>query len=143
MAQPRIDIDENPDLALRNEILKPLRDFNESRVGAIKPEMVAIALRDSESSEITGGLWGICAAGWLYVDLLVVPEEFRGQGLGTELLRKAEDIAKKRGCTGIWMHTATFQAPGFYEKLGFRAFGNVPDYPPGHTTIYYMKRLDS
>jgi hypothetical protein len=62
MAQPRIDIDENPDLALRNEILKPLRDFNESRVGAIKPEMVAIALRDSESSEITGGLWGICAA---------------------------------------------------------------------------------
>jgi ribosomal protein S18 acetylase RimI-like enzyme len=77
------------------------------------------------------------------VDLLVVPEEFRGQGLGTELLRKAEDIAKKRGCTGIWLHTATFQAPGFYEKLGFQAFGNVPDYPPGHTTIYYMKRLDS
>jgi GNAT superfamily N-acetyltransferase len=75
------------------------------------------------------------------VDLLVVPESLRGQGLGSELLRKAEDIARKRRCTGVWLHTGTFQAPVFYEKRGYQAFGTLPDYPPGHATIYFMKRL--
>ena len=143
MNQPRIDIDENPDPGLRDAILQPLKAFNESHIGPVKPELLAIALRDPESGEVVGGLWGASVVGWLYVDLLVVPEGFRGQGLGTELLRKAEEIARKRGCIGMWLHTGTFQAPGFYEKRGFKAFGKVPDYPLGHATIYYLKRLDA
>jgi GNAT superfamily N-acetyltransferase len=140
MAQPWIDIDESPDPALRDAILKPLRAFNEGHVGAIKPENLAIVLRDDDGM-VTGGLWGVSVAGWLYVDLLVVPEDFRKQGLGSTLLAHAEAIARKRGCTGLWLHTGTFQAPGFYEKQGFTAFGTIPDYPPGHATIYYLKRL--
>lgn len=139
----RIDIDESPDPALRDAILEPLRAFNESKIGAIRAEPLAIALRDPQSGVITGGLWGTSVAGWLYVDLLVVPEGFRSQGLGTELLQKAEEIARKRGCTGLWLHSGTFQAPGFYEKQGFTPFGTVPDYPPGHDTIYFLKRLDA
>ena len=142
MAAPRIDIDESPDPTLRDDILRPLRAFNESRIGPIKVELLAITLRDPESGAIMGGLWGSSGADWLYVDLLVIPETFRGQGLGTELLRQAQEIARKRGCIGVWLHTGSFQAPGFYEKLGFTAFGTVPDYPPGHATIYYSKRLD-
>lgn len=142
MAAPEIVVDETPDPSLRDEILKPLRAYNESRVGPIAAEKLAITLRDTNGA-ITGGLWGNSAAGWLFVDLLVVPEDFRGQGLGAEMLRQAEDIARKRGCTGLWLHTGTFQAPGFYEKCGFTAFGSISDYPPGHETIYYMKRLDA
>jgi GNAT superfamily N-acetyltransferase len=142
-ASLRIDIDESPDPALRDAILKPLRAFNESRVGPIVVEPLAITLRDPQSGTVTGGLWGTSVAGWLYVDLLVVPEEFRGRGLGTELLRQAEDIARKRGCIALWLNTGTFQAPGFYEKQGFTAFGTVPDYPPGYDTIFFLKRLDS
>lgn len=143
MTQPRIDVDENPDPGLRDAILPPLRAFNESHIGPIKPELLAIALRDPETGEVVGGLWGSSVVGWLYVDLLVIPEGFRGQGLGSELLRQAEAIARKRGCIGMWLHTATFQAPGFYEKLGFEAFGTIPDYPLGYGTIYYSKRLDT
>jgi len=142
MATPRIDIDEAPDPALREAILKPLRAYNESRAGAFNPELLAITLRDPENNEITGGLWGTSVRGWLYVDLLVVPEEFRGQGIGTELLRQAGDIARKRGCIGLFLSSGSFQAPGFYEKLGFTAFGRIADYPLGHTTTYYQKRLD-
>ena len=142
MTTSKITVDENPAADLRDQILKPLRAFNESRVGPIKAEGLAIVLRD-DSGEITGGLWGTSAAGWLFVDLLVVPEALRGQGLGTQMLKQAEDIARKRNCTGLWLHTGTFQAPGFYEKRGFTAFGAIPDYPPGHNTIYYMKRLNA
>jgi len=140
---PAIEVDESPDPGLRDAIVQPLRAFNESRIGPVKPELLAIVLRDPEGGTVTGGLWGASVVGWLYVDLLVVPEGFRGQGLGSELLRKAETIARKRGCIGIWLHTATFQAPAFYEKRGFQAFGTVPDYPPGHATIFYLKRLDA
>lgn len=138
---PGIKIDENPDPALRDQILKPLRAFNDGQIGPVKVQPLAIVLRD-DSGSVTGGLWGQSAAGWMFVDLLVVPESFRGQGLGSDLLRKAEDIARKRNCTGVWLHTGTFQAPGFYEKQGYQRFGALPDYPRGHTTIYYMKRLD-
>ena len=143
MATPHIDVDENPDPGIRDAILRPLRAFNESRAGVFKPELLAITLRDPESGAITGGLWGSSGAGWLYVDLLVVPEDFRGQGIGTELLRQAADIARKRGCMGLFLSTGSFQAPRFYEKLGFTAFGTLPDYPPGHATTYYMKRLET
>ena len=143
MPEPRIEIHESPDPALREAILKPLRDFNESHVGPVDVEPLAITLRDPDSGAITGGLWGTSVARWLYVDLLVVPEEFRGRGIGTELLRKAEEIARKRDCIALWLNTGTFQAPGFYEKRGFKAFGRVPDYPPGHDTIFFLKRLDS
>jgi GNAT superfamily N-acetyltransferase len=140
---PAIEVDESPDPGLRDAIVQPLRAFNESRIGPVKPELLAIVLRDPEGGAVTGGLWGASVVGWLYVDLLVVPEGFRGQGLGSELLRKAETIARKRGCIGMWLHTGSFQAPAFYEKRGFQAFGTVPDYPPGHATIFYLKRLDA
>jgi GNAT superfamily N-acetyltransferase len=141
--KPIIEVDESPDPGLRDAIVQPLRAFNESRIGPVKPEPLAIVLRDPEGGTVTGGLWGASVVGWLYVDLLVVPEGFRGQGLGSELLRKAEIIARKRGCIGMWLHTGSFQAPAFYEKRGFQAFGTVPDYPPGHATIFYLKRLDA
>jgi len=140
---PAIEVDESPDPGLRDAIVQPLRAFNESRIGPVKPELLAIVLRDPEGGTVTGGLWGASVVGWLYVDLLVVPEGFRGQGLGSELLRKAETIARKRGCIGMWLHTGSFQAPAFYEKRGFQAFRTVPDYPPGHATIFYLKRLDA
>src|SRR3954467_12019628 len=54
---PRIDVDESPDPALRDAILKPLRAFNESQVGPVKAEHLAIALRGPDNA-ITGGLWG-------------------------------------------------------------------------------------
>jgi GNAT superfamily N-acetyltransferase len=142
LAAPNIEVDENPDPGLRDQIAQPLRAFNESRIGPIRPEPLAITLRDPQSGAVTGGLWGSSVVGWLYVDLLVVPEGFRGQGLGSALLQKAENIARKRGCIGLWLHTGSFQAPGFYEKLGFSAFGTVADYPPGHASIFYLKRLD-
>ena len=136
----RIAVDEKPDASLRDEILKPLRAYNESHVGPIKAEQLAITLRDS-SDAVTGGLWGVSVAGWMFVDLLVVPEEFRGQGLGSDVLARAEAIARNRGCIGIWLHTGTFQAPAFYEKQGYTSFGTIPDYPLGHDTVYFMKRL--
>ena len=142
MTLPRVTVEDNPDPGLRAEILKPLRAFNESQVGPLTAQHLAVVLRDPESNAVIGGLWGYSVADWMFVDLLVVPESFRRQGMGTSLMNQAETIAAARNCVGVWLHTGTFQAPGFYEKLGYREFGALDDYPRGHRTMYYCKRLD-
>lgn len=140
MTGVEIVVDENPNHAMRDIIVAPLREYNASQVGPIKPEPLAICLRGDDGAVI-GGLWGHTVADWLYVDLLIVPDGMRNQGIGTAVMKKAEEIARKRNCVGVWLCTATFQAPGFYEKLGYSRFGQLPDFPRGHTNFYYSKRL--
>jgi GNAT superfamily N-acetyltransferase len=74
-----------------------------------------------------------------YVELLFVPESLRRGGLGRRLMRDAEEEAVRRGCRGAWLDTFSFQARGFYERLGYAAFGFIEDYPPGHSRIFLKK----
>ena len=141
LIEPKIVVDEKPQPSLREAILRPLRDHNASKVGQVVIEPFAVFLRHPESDEIVGGLWGASAADWLFIELLYVPDELRTRGIGSSLMRKAEEIAVKRGCIGIKLDTFTFQAPGFYEKLGYRIFGKLADHPKGHEQIYYFKNL--
>jgi GNAT superfamily N-acetyltransferase len=88
-----------------------------------------------------GGLWAKVFYDWLFVDLLFVPQAFRGQDLGRRLMAEAERAAVERGLVGVWLDTHSFQAPGFYETLGYEAFGSLPDYPRGETRTFYRKML--
>jgi hypothetical protein len=54
---------------------------------------------------------------------------------------KAESEAVNRGCASSWLDTFSFQARGFYEKLGYRVFGELCDNPPGHTRFFLKKSL--
>jgi GNAT superfamily N-acetyltransferase len=143
VSTPKIVVDESPDPGLRDAILQPLLDYNISQVGKATPEPVAVFLRDPGTGAVSGGLWGIVVADWLFVELLFVPEDCRSRGLGAALLREAEAIANRRGCVGIRLDTFTFQAPGFYAKQGYTVFGALDDHPRGHRRIYYYKRLSA
>ncbi len=125
---------------LRQAILAPLRAFNEAQVGASAHRGLAIEVR-GEDGDTVGGLWGATGFGWLFVHLLVVPETLRGQGLGRQLMAMAEDEARQRGCHGAWLDTFDFQARPFYERLGFVCFGELTDYPKGHTRYFMQKAL--
>ena len=56
-------------------------------------------------------------------------------------MRTAEEVARERGCAGIWLDTFSFQARGFYEKLGYTVFGRIDDYPPGQSRFWLRKHL--
>jgi len=45
----------------------------------------------------------------------------RGRGVGRELMDRAEIRAREGGCHSAWLDTFSFQARGFYEKLGYEA----------------------
>jgi predicted GNAT family N-acyltransferase len=53
---------------------------------------------------------------------LAVTREARGLGVGAALVRAVEDAARARGLTAVDLHAQT-QALGFYERLGYTAYG--------------------
>ncbi|RQT57291.1 GNAT family N-acetyltransferase [Burkholderia cepacia] len=128
------------DVNVRKQIVAPLVRFNESQAGPNDFRALAVVVTDAEGT-VVGGLWGSTAYGWLHVDLLVVPEAARGQGAGTRIMDLVEAEAVARGCRGAWLDTFDFQARPFYEKRGYVRFGELPDYPAGHTRIFLTKRL--
>ncbi|AGH49082.1 GCN5-like N-acetyltransferase [Sphingomonas sp. MM-1] len=136
----RITIPETPSDADREAILAPLRAFNASRAGDPGLRPVAILLTDQAGRDV-GGLWGKIAYDWLFVELLAVPEEWRGGNYGKALMQEAESIARAHGCVGVWLDTFEFQARGFYEKLGFELFGELGDHPVGQRRFFLRKRL--
>jgi GNAT superfamily N-acetyltransferase len=117
-----------------------LYDFNMAVSGHRKIDPVHLFVKDARD-RILGGLLGHIWGGWLYIRILWVSDALRGEGYGTRLMRGAEEVAKKRGCAGIYLDTLSFQARPFYEKLGYRVFGTLADLPVGHTKYSLAKRL--
>ena len=123
---------------IRSQILAPLVAYNVSQTAPSNGRPVVITVRD-QSDTIIGGLWGGTGFQWLFTQLLVVPESLRGHGVGSELMRMAEAEALARGCHGAWLDTFEFQARGFYEKIGYACFAELPEYPSGFSR-YFMKK---
>lgn len=128
------------DEATSQAIILALRRYNESRAGPSHYQPLVVSLRD-EAGQVVGGASGYTAYGWLFVQLLVVPEDGRGAGLGRRLMERIEAEAIARGCHDAWLDTHAFQARGFYEKLGYAEFGQLPDYPPPFARHFLRKRL--
>jgi GNAT superfamily N-acetyltransferase len=136
----QLDVVDDPTADDRAAVLAPLREYNEAHGPVLEVRPMAILLRD-ESGNAVGGLWGRTAYDWLFVELLGVPNEMRGTGAGTALMRAAEAIAIERGCIGVWLDTFAFQARPFYEKLGYSVFGELRDHPRGSARYFLMKRF--
>jgi ribosomal protein S18 acetylase RimI-like enzyme len=75
------------------------------------------------------------------IELLWIAEERRGEGLGTRLMEAAEDEIRRIGCSTIVLDTFSFQAPGFYRKLGFEIVSEITEFPEGHEHYMLVKRL--
>lgn len=99
---------------------------------------ILIIARDA-AGHLSGGALGVLDAGWLFVDILWVHPAQRASGLGTQLMIALEQEALARGAEGVYLFTTTFQAVGFYEKLGYKEFARVDERPPGYSTVYYQK----
>jgi len=115
--------------------------FNEQQSGISDSRPLAVIVRDPQTKQPVGGLTGRTSRGLLFIDLFFLPDTLRGDGLGSRLLRLAEDEARQRGCVSAVLYTINFQAPGFYERHGYQVLGTVPCLPPGTSRIFMTKRL--
>jgi GNAT superfamily N-acetyltransferase len=132
---------EDPTDADWQTVLKPLEAHNRERVGPHVTQRMVFILRDADGVGV-GGLCGHAYWGWLHVDLLFVPAAARGKGVGSELLARAESFALEKRYVGVWLDTFTFQAPEFYRRRGYEAFGTLERYPNDESRIFFRKRLE-
>ncbi len=126
------------------EVLAPIeRGLHEFNLSVLGPEViynyakVAITAK-GEAGQIAGGVIGEFIWGWLHIQTLWVAQEQRGRDIGTELLRRIQQVARERGVHQCTLETTSFQARDFYLKNGFEIVGAVEGKPAGHTW-YYMK----
>jgi GNAT superfamily N-acetyltransferase len=123
----------------RRSILGPLIAYNETETARNDFRPIMVAIHD-DSGDIVGGLVGRTAYDWLFVELVFVPESMRGQGMGTDLMRRAEEEAATRGCHSAWLDTFEFQGRAFYKQLGYICFGELGDYPV-ESSRYFMRKV--
>ena len=121
-------------------IFQGLDDATAEVVGHANLLPLAVLLRDDAGMAV-GGLWGRTVYSWLMIEMLFVPASMRGRGLGSAVVRAAEHTALARACIGIRVETFDFQAPTFYQRLGFVLAAVQDDLPPGHRCYSLCKRL--
>jgi len=114
--------------------------FNKQQAGENDFQRLCYVLNSPEE-EIMGGVLAELYWKWLFIDLLWVKEELRGQGYGHELLTKVETEARNRGARNAYLDTFSFQAPEFYAKHGYHQFGELQDFPKGHQRLFLTKLL--
>jgi len=125
---------------IEDQLIEEVRRFNDVVLGAERSRSLAALARDG-NGDLAGGVAGRTLYGWFLIQVVWVREDLRGSGLGASLMQAAETEAVRRGCTGAQVDTVTFQAPGFYRKLGYREIGTIEDFPPGYRRHYFEKRL--
>lgn len=132
---------EEPDAATVALLDERLYEYNAARTGAEDGRWLAIFVRD-EAGELAAGLHGWTWGGVLFVRTLWVRESLRGTGFGTRLMRAAEAEGMRRGCHKAMVDTHSYQAPGFYAKLGYEVIAEIEGYPGESTRVCLKKRLD-
>ena len=105
-------------------------------------EQLVFKISDGEGRVAAGCIVNVHAWGRAVLAELWVDERCRGQGLGSMLLRAAENAAREKGCYYLCLGTIDFQARPFYEKHGYAVFTVNRDIPRGHESWSLSKRLD-
>ncbi len=102
---------------------------------------LTVRLHDSTGDLVagmSGWTWGLAAG----IGMTWVHATARGAGLGARLLADFEDEARNRGCTHVFVTSFTFQAPGFYERHGYRELFRWDDLPvEGAADVHFRKDL--
>ena len=98
-------------------------------------------LAHDERNDIRAVLTADILWDWMYINELWVCPDSRGEGLGRRLMQSAEDLAGAQNLAGIWLWTQSWQAEGFYTRLGYSEFTRFDDFPRGHTRTGFRKKL--
>ena len=104
------------------EVYNAIVAYNTEQIGDHWTGRLNIFARDQHGA-IVGGIYGFTDRGWLRIEVLIVKDGWRGQGMGTRLLAAAEAEARRRHLPALRLSTRLvladnrrlFAACGFIE----------------------------
>jgi ribosomal protein S18 acetylase RimI-like enzyme len=121
-------------------VVSQLRAHNAAH--AVKDFKLLRAFVRDVDGNIIGGLLAETYWQYLEVNVLWVSEGHRNAGHASRLMNAAESEARQRGCKHAFLDTFSFQALGFYQRLGYSEFGRLEEFSGKHERYYMHKRLD-
>lgn len=130
-----------PDLA--RVVDDGLGEANERAEPSIKTVRRLACFARAPDGTVVGGAigrtWGECC----HLQQLWVDPARRGSGVGARIVRTFEEHAIGRGCRTFYLDTFTFQAPGFYRKLGYSRALAIEGYGPGIVCYTMMRKIEA
>jgi ribosomal protein S18 acetylase RimI-like enzyme len=135
----RVEFTDTPDERDEAFIIAQTRAYN----AAFTDEDVrslCVFIRDDEE-RVIGGVTAKTYWEYLEIQFLWVHEDHRDGGLGSKLIVAAEAEAWSRGCKHAFLDTLSFQALGFYRKLGYSEFGRLSEFSGRHERHFLRKVL--
>ena len=123
-------------------LIERIYEFNARVTGYFDARLLG-GRTSNEAGELVGAFNGYTWGGCCVIAHVWVRSSDRGRGLGRILMRAAEEEAMRRGCEQVVLSTHSFQAPAFYERLGYERQAVIPGQPKGHADLVYVKRLPS
>lgn len=133
---------ENPEESAWGIIGRGVGRYNKQQAGDNQFQRLCYVLEGADD-EILAGVLSEVYWEWLYIDLLWVKEDLRGRGYGRLLMETVEKEAQSQGAKNAYLDTFSFQAPGFYEKIGYQVFGELTAFPPGYERYFMKKELSA
>jgi ribosomal protein S18 acetylase RimI-like enzyme len=130
------------DVELNERLSSELDVFNFAATGVSDQGTLSVKAVDS-SGDLIGGVAGWTWGGLCGLEMMWVREDCRRRGWGSRILRAAEAEAQRRGCDRVGVSSFTFQAPGFYQRHGYRETGRTLGIPGGHEDVHMFKSLAS
>lgn len=94
-----------------------------------------------ESGVIVAGIVAESVGDTVEVEFLFVEESYRGRGLGKALLERVETAAREQGMRRVLLNTYSFQAPGFYKKMGYHEAWKLDPAFNAVSQSYFVKEL--
>jgi ribosomal protein S18 acetylase RimI-like enzyme len=119
-----------------------LYEHNSQVTGRQDGQGLGFVIRD-ELGRIIGVAAGYTWAGISELRQMWVDEAYRGHGYARALLNAFVTEASSRGVRRIWVSSYDFQAPGMYEKAGFKRIAEFKNWPEGHINVVLCKTLSS
>ena len=85
---------------------------------------------------------GITLYDEIHINNLILDEKYRNKGIGTKLLNFILEYFDNKKCKYISLCTYEFQAPGFYEKYGFKLeYIRKNEEDPRLTKYFFIKHI--
>jgi GNAT superfamily N-acetyltransferase len=137
MSSPTIAI-EPRSLEVASAINDKLGNFNRDSTGRPEPQHIHVILRDTTGA-MRGAVIGLVSFDVLFIDSVWIDEPLRGGDHGSRMIAMIEQEGRKRGAALVWLDTYSWQARPFYEKLGYRVFGELP-YAGGKHQRFFMRK---
>ena len=123
-----------------DEVEEWIYNYNRRAIGRNDARGLGFVIRD-EAGRTIGVAAGYSWAGTSELKQMWVDEAYRGRGYARELLSAFVAEAANRGVRRIWVASYDFQAPGMYEKAGFKRVAEFAGWPEGHSNVVLCKTL--